>query len=106
MVCSLSCDLRWTGWTSRFFEGILRPAWNASVHNSLVRWLMAELLAVRRPMRHPLDRIIGFPLSSEWNHGSALSIILYDAHSTRLSFFVVFERLERHGIDLRSVMHV
>jgi molybdenum cofactor sulfurtransferase len=68
----------------------------------LLRWMMAELLALRWPTRDPLVRIIGFPYIGEWNHGSALSIVLYSADGIRLPFGAVFDRLERYGIDLRS----
>lgn len=68
----------------------------------LLRWLMTELLHLRWATRHPLVRIVGFPYTSEWKHGSALSIVLYDAHGTRLPYTAVFDRLEQYGIDLRS----
>jgi selenocysteine lyase/cysteine desulfurase len=68
----------------------------------LLRWLMAELLNLRWPTQHPLVRIVGFPYTSKWKHGSALSIVLYDSHGSRIPYSDVFTRLEAYGIDLRS----
>lgn len=68
----------------------------------LLKWPMREMLQLRWPTRHPLVRVVGFPYTSEWKHGSALGIVLYDSQGPRLPYAAVFDRLERYGIDLRS----